>query len=129
MSFLIFEQIDIEPLLKAEATFRHFLAAAVTDQEKTGAIKAFEICYELAWKLMKRILQYRGIDVASPREVFRQAGVNHLIEDVEAWLEFLQVRNMTVHTYNENVLHDIFDFLPQFSVALIKFVTVLKSLK
>lgn len=129
MSYLILEQIDIAPLLKAESTFSQFLAGAVTDQEKTGTIKAFEICYELAWKLMKRILQYRGIEVASPREVFRQAGVNQLIDDVEAWLEFLQVRNLTVHTYNENVLHEIFDFLPTFSNALSQLIIVLKNLK
>lgn len=44
---------------------------ARSELEKAGAIQAFEICYELSWKTMKRILAYRGLEANSPREVFR----------------------------------------------------------
>ena len=71
---------------------------------RDAMIKRFEFCYELAWKIMRRILQYRGVEVASPKETFRKAALDHLIDDPEIWFEFQKKRTLTLHTYEyENV--------------------------
>lgn len=126
---LILNDISLDPLLKAQS----FLTAAIRDAkselEKAGAVQAFEFCYELAWKTMKRILNYRGLEGTSPREVFRLAAVEKLIDNPETWFEFIRQRNLTVHVYNRKVADEIFDFLPQFAHELEAFIQKIKILK
>jgi hypothetical protein len=47
------------------------LEEAENDYEKTGAIKAFEFCYELSWKTLKKVLEIQGKEVNNPRDTFR----------------------------------------------------------
>ncbi len=128
MNKLILGNIDIRPLLKASQFLQHGIDEAKTALEKAGAIQAFEFCYELAWKTMKRILAYRGVEEASPREVFRAAGREKLIDNVELWFEFVKKRNLTVHAYNLEVANEIFIFLPAFMTELDQFIKKIQLL-
>lgn len=126
---MIINNIDIDPLLKAQTFLNNALIEAKSELEKAGAIQAFEFCYELAWKTMKRLLAFRGVEAASPREVFRLAAQEKLIDDPETWFEFIVKRNLTVHIYNRKVADDMFHFLPQFAKELNKLVLLIKTLK
>ena len=88
MQVLILGDLNIDPILKAQAFLRMGIEKARSDLEKAGAILAFEICYELSWKTMKRILSYRGIEANSPREVFRLAAQEKLIGEIDIWFDF-----------------------------------------
>jgi len=37
-----------------------------------------------------------------------------LIKDPEVWFEFMDIRNSTSHTYDVNILEQIFSLLPRF---------------
>jgi nucleotidyltransferase substrate binding protein (TIGR01987 family) len=115
---IIVEGIDVGNLVKARAVFERFRVHLDSDQEQAGAIQAFEFCYELAWKTMKRILYKRGIDVQSPRETFREAARNRLISNPEEWFIFLEKRNLTSHTYKEENAQSIIAIFKSFSVSL-----------
>src|SRR5690349_13245703 len=117
MSFII-EGIDIESFLKARDVFERFRKNLNTEQEKAGAVQAFEFSYELAWKTMKRVLEKRGLDVGSPKDTFRKAALDHLIDDPEVWFDFQQKRNLTTHTYNEVYVNEIISSFEPFSAAL-----------
>lgn len=73
-----------------------------------GAVKAFEICYELSWKTMKRILEFRGLEVGAVRDVFREATRLKLLDDAEKWFSYIIKRNITVHAYRKEILDDLF---------------------
>ena len=75
------DDIDIAPLLKAREKFEIFRKHLDSEQEKAGAIQAFEYTYELAWKTMKRLLEAQGTIVQSPRATFREAAINWFIKD------------------------------------------------
>lgn len=90
MSSIILANIDIAPLLDARKFLVNAIKETRNELEKAGAIKAFEICYDLSCKFMRRILAYRGIEVASPRESFRLAGQEKLIKNAEIWFEFIK---------------------------------------
>lgn len=68
--------------------------------EQMGLIQAFEVCYELGWKLLQDYLKYQGYDPKSPRETIKQAFQDELISDGENWLKMTITRNLTVHTYD-----------------------------
>lgn len=124
----ILGEIDIDPVLKAQAFLGAALQVAKSQLEKAGAIQAFEVCYELAWKTMKRVLAYRGIIASSPREVFRHAAQEKLIADPEIWFEFIVKRNLTTHVYNPAVAEEVFHFLPVFAKEFDKFIQKIKNL-
>lgn len=92
--------------------FQHFSSAfamlqtAVAIQrpsvvERAGLIQFFEMAFELAWKLLKDYLQSQGYDIQSPRAAIKQAYQSSLVEDGHAWIQALEDRNLTTHTYNE----------------------------
>lgn len=112
------EGIEIGPFLKAFKTFELFRHDMVTERDKAGAIQAFEFCYELAWKTLKRILSQRGIETRSPRDCFREAALNNLIADPKIWFRFIEIRNITVHTYDETTVEEVLGIFEDFSSAL-----------
>lgn len=106
--------LSVESLERAFNFLNSFSEHDCTEQEKAGIIKVFEICYELSWKVIKKVLLFKGVDVGSPRDAFREAALNGIIEDPTPWFDFLKMRNRTVHTYDLEVLDEIVGILPLF---------------
>ena len=81
----------------------------LSDLEKQGLIKAFEYTYELAWNTMKDFLAYKGQadDIYGSRDATRNAFAAGLIKDGDGWMDMLQSRNKTSHTYNEETAEEI----------------------
>ena len=86
-------------------------------------IKRFEFSYELAWRLMKRFLSYEGVDAQSPRAVIREAFNNGLINNPNVWLDMLEKRNLSSHTYNQETAETIYKFIKE------KYIKELNDLK
>ena len=122
------ERLTITPFLQAHDLLSDALVIARSDLEKSGAIQHFKCCYELSWKFLRRVLASRGIEVNSPREIFRAAAQEKLIDNPETWFEFIGMRNQTVHTYNKVLAEEIFASLPAFKVELDKLKSVLLAL-
>lgn len=68
---------------------------------QAGLIQMFEFTFELAWKVMKDFLESEGFQIASPKSTIRQAFQSGYISDADTWMQALQDRNMTTHTYDE----------------------------
>jgi len=78
--------------------------------QKAGLIQLFEISFELGWKVLKDYLESQGFnDVKSPRAAIKKAFELGLIDNGEAWLEALQDRNLSTHTYDEGISNQIVD--------------------
>lgn len=119
-------KIAITPLLNASNALREAIAQAETQLEHDGALQRFEFTYELLWKTLKKILAFKGINVNNPRDVFREAARNQLIDNPKFWFEVIRKRNLTTHVYNQQMADAIFDFLQQFEPELTK---VLKNIE
>ena len=122
------ENIDITPLIKANNFLKEAIEKAQTSLEKTGAVFSFVYCVELSWKIMQKILKSTGyMEVPhNPKAVLRLAAANYLIDDLAVWFSFLEKRNLSVHTYNEDVLEQVFSILPLFESKLSDFITKVK---
>jgi nucleotidyltransferase substrate binding protein (TIGR01987 family) len=76
--------------------------------EKQGLIKSFEYTYELGWNTIKDYLQYQGNpDISGSRDTIREGFKMNLITDGDAWMDMLQSRNRTSHTYDEETAEEI----------------------
>lgn len=76
--------------------------------EQQGLIQAFEFTHELAWNVMKDYAYFQGnSSITGSRDASREAFKVGLIEEGEVWMEMIQSRNRTSHTYNRALLHQI----------------------
>ena len=75
--------------------------------ERAGLIQFFEMAFELSWKLLKDYEEMEGFAPKTPREVMKQAFQAELVRDGHGWVNALQDRNLTSHTYNEKVAIDV----------------------
>ena len=82
--------------------------ADLDDMYLDATIQRFEFSFELAWKLMKAVLEYEGIEANSPRSSIREGWKQGLISDAEAWLDMMEKRNLSSHTYDENAAREIY---------------------
>lgn len=85
-----------------------------------ATIQRFEFTFELAWKLMKAVLEYEGIEAISPRSSIREAWKQHLIGDAEKWLDMQVKRNLSSHTYNEETAQDIYRHIKEDYIVLLQ---------
>src|ERR1700753_2980561 len=88
---------------KALKQLEKFVAKGdLSDMEEQGLIKSFEYTYELAWNTMKDYLEYIGITgVAGSRGAIKESFKIELIEDGQNWIDMIESRNATSHSYNE----------------------------
>lgn len=81
---------------------------SLSELEKQGLIKAFEFTYELAWNVMKDYFEYQGTtSIMGARDAVRESFQKGLVADGEAWMQMIQSRNQTSHTYNQKVADEI----------------------
>jgi nucleotidyltransferase substrate binding protein (TIGR01987 family) len=91
------------------------------DLVKEGVIQRFEFTHELAWKLMKDFLEHEGIaGIVGSRSATREAFNKSLITNGQEWMNMIESRNNTVHTYNKNILETEFSKVITFYFPLLK---------
>lgn len=87
---------------------KFILKGSLSELEEQGLIKAFEYTYELAWNTLKDYLEYQGItNLTGSRDTIREAFKADLISDGDDWMQMLQSRNLTSHSYNEDTADEI----------------------
>lgn len=74
-----------------------------TELERAGLIQLFEMTFELGWKVLKDYSESEGFVVKSPRETIKLSFQNGIIEDGHIWIDALTNRNLTTHTYDEEL--------------------------
>ena len=110
-------------MTKFEATFKQFegalnrfkevLSVPKTDIVRDSAIQRFEFTLDLSWKTVKAFLEEeKGIVCASPKECFREAYRQGIIDYDNEWLKFVDMRNETAHIYKEETAEKIYAHLP-----------------
>ena len=107
------------------------LAQPIQNGLKAGVIQNFEITYELCWKFMKRYLEHQlgssYVDGVSRAELFRLSAEHHLIKNVNAWRKYHECRNLTSHTYDENIANDVFAASVEFAKDAKKFLQAIEE--
>ncbi len=103
---------DLLNFRKTLTQLKAFAALPIlNDRDKAGIIQAFEFTFEQCWKSLQKRAGKEGVETASPRQAFMFAFQNAWItKDKEAiWLKMLDDRNLTSHTYKEDVAKNVLD--------------------
>lgn len=92
-----------------------------SDLEREGIIQRFEYTFDLAWKTLKDYLEFQGIaDITGSRDTFREAFSFGMIEKGDLWMEMIESRNLTSHTYNEETASKILESIRNEYLSLFK---------
>jgi nucleotidyltransferase substrate binding protein (TIGR01987 family) len=114
-------------LLKAQTMFERFRANMKDDQDQAGAVLIFKVCYELSWKIMKRILADQGVESTAPRDIFRKAAAAKLIDNPQEWFSFIEKRHLTSYAYEQENMDAIVAAFDSFSAELTMLIERIKS--
>lgn len=104
---------------------------ALSALEQQGLIQAFEYTHELAWNTLKDFLEARGTTgLYGSRDATRAAFELGLIEPGDVWMQMIQSRNATTHTYNEHAVEEIVTVIKgTYAAAFTQLNTRLEELK
>jgi nucleotidyltransferase substrate binding protein (TIGR01987 family) len=101
----------VEEAEKALRTLREISHESYSVIVRDAAIQRFEYTFETFWKLLREYLrEAEGIRCNSPKSCFREALSTGLIngEQTMTCLEMTDDRNLTSHTYIEEVAEQIY---------------------
>ena len=108
-------RLKFEDAVRAKRTLEEILQEPFSVIIRDAAIQRFEFTFEALWKFLKEYLREKeGIICNSPKSCFREIFSLGLLneEEVIGFLEMTDDRNMTSHTYKEEVSQLIFSKLP-----------------
>jgi nucleotidyltransferase substrate binding protein (TIGR01987 family) len=97
------------------------LQRPLSELEEQGLIQSFEYTHELAWNVLKDFLEDQGLkNLYASKDSTREAFKRGLIQNGEVWMDMIQSRNLTSHTYNQKIAREIAEkiienYVPEFS--------------
>jgi nucleotidyltransferase substrate binding protein (TIGR01987 family) len=90
---------------------------------RDATIQRFEFCVELSWKISAKFL---GSSSTAAKPVLREMLQNKYIINIETWFQFIEARNKSSHTYDEEIAAEVYSvvalFLPEARSLLSKLV-------
>ncbi|MFZ4403839.1 MAG: HI0074 family nucleotidyltransferase substrate-binding subunit [Pseudobdellovibrionaceae bacterium] len=99
------------------------------DRDRAGIIQAFEFTFEQSWKAIQKKTKDQGVEIVSPKQAYMFAIQSRWIakEDEKLWIGLINDRNLTTHTYKEQLAKKIVEkILQQYLFMLEKLFEKLK---
>jgi nucleotidyltransferase substrate binding protein (TIGR01987 family) len=97
---------------------------------RDASIQRFEYTFEAVWKAAQLYLRVReNLELASPtavtRACFQAALLNE--EQCRTAMNMVRDRNLTVHTYNEELADQIYSLLPAYAALMDQWLTAMSG--
>lgn len=114
-----FENFD-KALNRLIEVYNLYLADKDNSVFKDSLIQRFEFVTELSKNLQRDVLVSWGEeDMLSPKDIFSASFRSKLIDNYETWFQIIRSRNLSSHTYDEELAQKIVvditeKFLPEF---------------
>ena len=92
-------------------------AQQAVESAAESTIQRFEICYDWLWRVTKRHLAEKiGLTQvpAGPKPLARMAFENGLFSQCDRWMNYINVRNHTVHNYSAIKANDCLQLIDDF---------------
>ena len=131
--------LDISALENAENRLNEMLARykkeANDEAVRDSVIQRFEFTYSMALKTLRKYFIERAfileeVNQMSFNEMIRAASQLNLIKsNLEKWTIYREMRNMTSHTYDEEIALQVVSIIPDFSDEITYLLTKLKESK
>lgn len=94
---------------------------------REASIQIFEYSFELFWKFLKKLCLEEGLEANSPKSALQKAYALKLIDDEQTWLDMMEDRNLTSHTYRQTNAKEIVEHLSLYAHVMRKTYDKLKD--
>lgn len=126
-----------EAVLKVRDEFQIDADGSIEEDEflddiiKEGIIQRFEYTHELAWNVLKDFLKNAGnTRIFGSKDATRAAYAEGLIVQGEVWMDMIQSRNTSSHTYDETTADAIFlKIIHQYYTAFVQLRDTMQALQ
>ena len=121
--------VKLEKLLNALSSLEQIYDKPMREDRSNvdATIRRFEFTFELYWKCLKDFFSEKGLGVNYPRDVLQQAYADKFINNEKLWLEMLKDRNLTSHTYDQELADRIFSAIKKYVPEIRESVSVLEK--
>jgi nucleotidyltransferase substrate binding protein (TIGR01987 family) len=92
---------------------------------RDACIQRFEYSIELSWKIAMKVL---GSQTKFPKQAVREMARGGLIDSAEEWLDFIEARNDSSHSYDEVVAQKVYAQILKFGVRADDLLTRLRNI-
>lgn len=113
-----------DELVSAVQRLKEALAQPKNEFLRDSVIQRFEFSIELSWKSAKKAM---GTTTSSPKDIVREMAQSAYISDVDLWLKAIDMRNLSTHTYKEDLAEQVYAFAQKFVSELDKLVVKLED--
>jgi nucleotidyltransferase substrate binding protein (TIGR01987 family) len=104
--------LQLETLSKSCHSLQEALNQPKNDFLRDSVIQRFEYCYELSWKAIRKQMQEEvgaaSVESISRKDLFRLAKGQKLIIDLPLWFSAHEARNLSSHTYSEDIAEKVY---------------------
>ena len=112
-------KIILTPFQNAVRSLEDILTEPFSVIVRDATIQRFEYTFELAIKMMMRVLEAMpsapDLDRMPFRDMIRLAAEAGLVTDPETWFGYRDARNMTSHAYDEKKAELVFEAAKRFT--------------
>ena len=129
--------LNISALENAEKKLKEMLLRYEKESDdeavRDSVIQRFEFTYSIALKTLRKYFIERAfvleeVNQMSFNEMIRTASqLNLLVSNLEKWTVYREMRNMTSHTYDEEIALQVVGIIPDFSKEIAYLITRLKE--
>jgi len=120
----------LESATQTLITFKEILDQPFSLIVRDAAIQRFEFTLEACWKLAQLYLyQKEGLELNSPKAIARGFFQILFLDEKETslFIQMVDDRNLSTHTYNEELANTIFKHLPAYLKLLQKIVEKIRN--
>ncbi len=108
----------LESLKKADRRLKGAAKARPTKLNRDATIQRFEFTFELCWKVIQEYVKDQGLDARSPKQSIREGAKIGILDNPEEWFEYLECRNLSAHTCNEETADRVYRRAVKFPVEV-----------
>jgi nucleotidyltransferase substrate binding protein (TIGR01987 family) len=120
----------MDSFTRALATLKEIAEEPYSPIVRDASIQRFEYTFEAMWKMLQKYLKEReGVIAQSPKSVIRELLALNLVspEETELLLDMADKRNLSSHTYLEEIAELIYSHLKQYRDIMAKVKTVIQQ--
>lgn len=114
-------------LRRASQRLKQISNAPYSIANRDLTIQRFDFTFEIAWKLIKTLVELQGLKPAGARTSIRLAADMGLLNKPEKWLKFLDIRNETIHIYKEEMIERVYPVAKKFTNFVDQLLTAAKT--
>ncbi|MCB0370138.1 MAG: nucleotidyltransferase substrate binding protein [Bdellovibrionales bacterium] len=109
---------------KAVSRLEEAISQKKNDFIRDSVIQRFEFSVELAWKTCKKVM---GSSSVAPKDIIREMAQSGYIDNPEEWILAIDMRNLSSHTYKEELAEKVYNFACNFITDLKALLVILES--